>query len=461
MLPPYLAFYLWLILLVALLSFDPAKHAGTSLALWVPVIWMFIVGSRLPSQWVSGHVGLAAGTLEEGNPWDRSVFLVLILLAIGILMSRSFNWSRFFACNIAGMAFISFALVSVCWSDFPFVAFKRWFRDLGNYVVILVALSDTRPLEAVRTLLRRLGYLLIPLSLLLVKYYPDIGMQYNIWTGTAMYVGPTTSKNGLGIVCLVSGLFFFWDTVVRWSDRKQSRNRRIILVNLAFLAMTLYLMHVADSATSRLCLAIGCLVITAAHSKAGRRRHTVLRIAIPACLCLYITLAFGFGINLTALLAEAVGRNPTLTGRTDIWDLLLTMHTNPLVGTGYGSFWLGPRLNVIWQSPVGAINEAHNGYLELYLNLGLIGLFLFAAFLIGSYRSICRRLRPFSSFASLTLALWTVTLIYNVTEAAFSWQYMWVTFLIGAIAAPVPFHDPIPTARSSTASRQVDLPVFT
>src|SRR5271165_5402787 len=173
--PAFLALLLWLVLLLGLLVFDPARERGTSVALWVPVIWLFIVGSRLPSQWLGGQVGIAAQALEEGNPLDRTISSALILLAIGILMSRSFRWDQFFARNIALIAFLSFALVSVVWSDSSFVAFKRWFRDLGNYLVILVALSDRRPLEAVRTLLRRLFFLLIPLSVVLIKYYPEIG----------------------------------------------------------------------------------------------------------------------------------------------------------------------------------------------------------------------------------------------------------------------------------------------
>ena len=139
--------------------------------------------------------------------------------------------------NLALTTFLCFALASVLWSDFPFIAFKRWFRDLGHCLAVLVVLSDPHPMDTVRTLLRRLGYLLIPLSLLLIRYYPTIGMQYNYWTGAAMFVGPTTGKNGLGDICLVSGLFFFWDTVALWAGRKQSRTRRIILVNLAFLAI--------------------------------------------------------------------------------------------------------------------------------------------------------------------------------------------------------------------------------
>src|SRR4029077_1554222 len=125
-----------------------------------------------------------------------------------------------------------FALVSVVWSDFPFIAFKRWFRDLGSYFVVLVVLSDPHPLEAVRTLLRRFCFLSIPLSVLLVKYYPYLAKSYGIWSGIPEYIGATTSKNMLGNVCMLSGFFFFWDTVTRWSRRKERRNKWIIRLNL-------------------------------------------------------------------------------------------------------------------------------------------------------------------------------------------------------------------------------------
>jgi O-antigen ligase len=242
------------------------------------------------------------------------------------------------------------------------------------------------------------------------------------------------SKNMLGVLCLVSGVFFFWDTVTRWSDRKERPTKRIVLVNVAFIAMTLWLLDMSKSATSRLCLVLGCLVIAAAHRKGFQRHPAFLTALIPGVVCLYLALAFGFGIDINAELAKAMGRDPTLTGRTDIWNVVLSLHTDPLFGTGYESFWLGPRLQQIWQH--GRINEAHNGYLEVYLNLGLIGLFLLVAFLISSYRAICRRLAPFSSFGSLTLALWAILPFYNVTESAFRPQLMFDIFLLGAIVVP-------------------------
>ena len=430
---PLLAFFLWLILLLGLVGYDPAKKAGTSAVLWIPVVWIFIIGSRLPSQWFGGPVGQSAQILEEGNSLDRNIFFLLILLSLVILLSRSFNWGNYFANNIALVVFLSFGLFSVLWSDFAFVAFKRWFRDIGNYLVILVALSDPQPFEAVRTVLRRLCYLLIPLSILLIKYYPNISRQYDGWTGSVTFTGAATSKNMLGVVCLLSGLFFLWDTVNRWCDPKGELTKGILIVNLSLIAMTLWLLIKSSSATSKLCLIIGCAVIVAAHLKSVRRRLGLLKVVIPTGVFLYLVLAFVFGIDVNSVVAGAFGRDPTLTDRTHIWKIVLSLHTNPLVGTGYESFWLGPRLQKVWSAGFGKLNEAHNGYLQVYLNLGFIGVFLLGWFLISSYRTICRSLDQVSSLGSFSLALWTVLIFYNYTEAAFVGGLLWLALLPGVI----------------------------
>jgi exopolysaccharide production protein ExoQ len=452
--PSTLALLLWLILLLALLRFDPSSDSETPVALWVPLTWMFINGSRLPSQWLGIGVESQADAFEQGNPLDRAIYFFLILLAVGILMSRSFKWGEFFRRNFTLVLLIVFALVSVLWSDFPFVAFKRWFRDLGNYLMVLVVLTDPRPSEAAATVLRRLCYLLIPLSILLVKYYNYMAIHYSVWTGQPEYAGAATSKNMLGVVCLVSGIFFFWDTVTRWSDRKDRRTKRIILLNMAFIAMTLWLLNLADSATCRVCLAIGCLVILAAHIKSLNRHPAFLKVMFPACFVLYLILAYGFDIN--GELAKGVGRDPTLTGRSNIWHAVLSTNTNLLLGTGYQSFWLGPRLSHVW-SLAGGVTEAHNGYLETYLNLGLVGCFLLFVFLIASYRAICKTLSPSFSLATLTLALWTIMLFYNMTEsAAFSGHFLWVTFLLVLIvvsAQPPLVHGTLPVEKGSLTWR--------
>ena len=153
-------------------------------------------------------------------------------------------------------------------------------------------------------------------------------------------------------------------------------------MNVVLIAMTLWLLNLSSSATSTVCLTMGCLVIVAARTKVSRQYPGFLKFMIPAAFCLYLLLAFGFDIN--GDLAGAVGRDPTLTGRSDIWRAVLSTHTNPIIGTGYESFWLGSRLEYVWRL-AGQVNEAHNGYLEIYLTLGLVGVFLLLSFMIASY----------------------------------------------------------------------------
>ncbi len=451
--PPSLALFLWAILLVGLLYCDPAKSRKRSAALWIPLIWMFFLATRLPSQWLGGETASSAGALEEGNPIDRIVDFVLIFSAAGVVASRSFNWGAFLSRNLWLTMFLGFALLSVLWSDYPFVAFKRWFRDLGNYFIILVILSDPDPLEAVRTVLRRLGYLLISLTVLVVKYYQGISRGYEAWTGTFQVMGPTTGKNLLGVVGFICLLFFLWDTIVRWPERKRSPTKRVLLVNFAFIAMAVWVVSIADSATARVCTVLGSGMIAVAHSKLFQRRSHLLMMVAPTAICLYSVLAFGFGLN--GQMAEAIGKDPTLTDRTKVWAFVLGMHTNPLLGTGYESFWMGPRLQSFWENAgIGHINEAHNGFLEVYLNLGLIGVGLLCGFLIASYRTICKRLKPFSVFGSLTLAIWLITLFYSMTEAAFRSALMWVLFLLSGVSVSG-FREP--HAQQSTLSWVEDL----
>jgi len=421
------ALSVWLIFLVCLLRYDPAKEPGTSRALWVPLFWLFFAGSRLPAQWLGGQTASAAATLEGGNSTDRNIYFFLIILAIGILISRSFKWADFIADNIPLTALILFGLLSVLWSDFAFVAFKRWFRDLGNYMAILVVLSDPQPFAAIRTLLRRIFYLLIPLSILLIKYYPRLGRAYDFFTGEATYSGATMSKNMLGLLCMLSILYFFWDTLLRWRDRKASKG--IILVNISFIAMSLWLMNLSSSATSKLCLAMGTLVLLCTRFKFSRH---LLKVVIPMGICMYLLLFFGFGVDINGTVAQFVGRDPTLTDRTLIWKVVLGIQTDPLLGVGYESFWLGPRLYKVWRFYPG-INEAHSGYIQMYLQLGLVGLCLLIWFLISTYRKIWKSPDIASELIPFSMALWTILVFYNISEAAFGGGLLWLTLLLGTI----------------------------
>src|SRR5690348_12420318 len=112
MLPPVIGLFAWSCLLVLLLRYDGAQGATTSRSLWLPAIWMFIIGSRLPSQWLGMTETTTATAFEEGSGIDRTIFLILIALAMAVLAKRHISWSAMFERNIALALFLCFALAS-------------------------------------------------------------------------------------------------------------------------------------------------------------------------------------------------------------------------------------------------------------------------------------------------------------------------------------------------------------
>jgi O-antigen ligase len=399
-------------------------------------MWLFIYSSKLPSQWLGLNPMSFTTAYEEGSALDRAVYLFLIIACLSILSARRLNWGELFSRNSALLLLVLFALVSVIWSDYTYVAFKRWFRDLGMYMIILVVLTDARPEIAVSTVIRRLSYIVLFLSLILIKYYPYIGILYDSWTGAPEYLGATTSKNMLGAVCLISGLFYFWDTLARWPQRKLPGAKRVLFANIVLFAVTVRLLSMSNSATSKTCLVIGCVVIALLRSQWARAKPRRVAAGIPVVLAAYAVLEMVFDVS--TIVAEFLGRDPTLHGRTGIWDAVLKLQTSPLLGMGYESFWMGNRLAAVSTEIgiTGTLNEAHNGYIEMYLNLGIVGVALLLLFMISSYRTVYRRYTVSPHFGSFGMALWVVMVFDNFTEAAFRAGLLWCALLLLVLVVP-------------------------
>jgi len=458
--PPFLGLLVYFVLMLVLLRWS--KDPADSPALWVPVIWLLIMSSRLLSQWLGLVQTSAATAFEEGSALDRAVFLLLIILGLRILTTRNLNWAELFARNSGLMLFLVFTLASVMWSDFPYISFKRWFRDLGTYVMVLVVLSDPHPLIAISTVIRRFSSIVLFLSLILIKYYPGMAIVYDPWLGKPEYVGATTSKNMLGVVCLISGLFYFWDTLGRWPERKTPEARRVLVANIALMAVTWKLLMLSNSATSQGCLFLGCLIMMIVRSRWAKANPRLVTTGIPVGLAGLALLDFLF--DLSSTVAGLFGRDPTLTGRTGIWDAVLAVQTNPLIGVGYQSFWMGGRLAAVWSSLNAwfPLSEAHNGYLETYLNLGFIGLLLLIVFMLSSCRTVFRQIVVSPHFASFSVAFWTITVFYNLTESAFGASLLWFVLLLCAIVVPLSAEVPwavVQRGRGTAPQRYMNRPV--
>ena len=200
----YIALILWFVAAIVLLRIESKANPQASLFLWVPTLWTLIAASRPVTRWLS-PTARYAGSAADGSFADRVVLSGLIAVGIVVLATRRrIEWSRVWKENWPIFLLFAFIGMSILWSDVPYVSFKRWLRSSGAVVMGLVVLSDVRPLRALESVLRRCAYLLVPLSLVLIKYVPEYGRAYGRSSGAEMWTGVGTHKNALGVLCAVS-----------------------------------------------------------------------------------------------------------------------------------------------------------------------------------------------------------------------------------------------------------------
>ena len=417
--PPQVATLICVLCIAYLLWIDRKRIDGVSRAIWIPLIWMFLAGSRYVSEWLD--LSPAAATAEgysEGSPLDRIVFLVLILAGVRVLLLRRLNWSSVVIRNKWIWLFFLFAAMSILWSDEPLVALKRWVKGFGNLVMALVILTDGRPYEALGIVLRRLGFVLLPLSVLFIRSYPDLGRQYH--QGVPMFTGVAFSKNSLGQLCLLLGVYFCWELLLGHLKPTPTAVRLRYSIYIVILAMIAWLLYVADSATSSaLMLLVACFFLLARLRPIVKRPKRILGIGVAVCAVLG-PLEWLVGIKERVI--QLLGRQPDLTSRTPVWEMVIDMVPNPWIGAGYESFWSGERLTRIWARmgvDAGGIIQAHNGYIETYLNLGIVGLALLVMAILFGLLKAGEKLGTEYAYATLRISYILTAVIYNYTEAAY------------------------------------------
>jgi O-antigen ligase len=135
-----------------------------------------------------------------------------------------------------------------------------------------------------------------------------------------------------------------------------------------------------------------------------------------AALVLLATAELAFGIS--GSLSETLGRGSTLSGRTMLWARLLELDTDPIFGAGFNSFWLGDRPEQVKLQGgfAYAVNEAHNGYLDIYLSLGLIGVFLLIGLFVATFWKIRHSLFRNFEWGRYRLGFLAAIVLFNWTE---------------------------------------------
>jgi O-antigen ligase len=435
-LPPTLALFLTVGFVIFLFRRDIRQRPNVTGALWLPLIWVLLMASRSVAQWLYIlHFPVALGSLEEGNPLDALVYSSLIIAGLYVLNKREVSLSEVFGNNGWLMAFLLYCFIAILWSDFPFVAFKHWIKVLGHPIMVLVLFSEPDPEEALVRLMKRSAYVLVPFSVLFIKYYPEIGRQFDEWTGLPMNNGIAQNKNGLGSLCLVLGFFFVWYFLKTWRAEKSKARRDELRLLGGFLVMIAWLLRQSHAATATLCLLIAIAVILVLQRPWVNKKL----IGTYALLALVVLVVAELAFGVFDRVADLTGHQATIMGRAELWRQCLALHTNPIFGVGFESFWLGDRLHLLHEGRPWQPNEAHNGYLEIYLNMGLVGLFMLFGLIIATFRKIRFELFRNTDWGRFRLGFLAAILFYNLTEATFrGLSLTWFVFFIIAMEYPDP-----------------------
>ena len=382
-----------------------------SSAIWIPTLWVAIIGSRHVSMWLG--FGGGENTLE-GSPADSLAFFILILAAFITLARRRLNWSVVISENWPIFLFYAFLLVSVLWANSPLVSFKRWFKEFGNIAVLLVILTEAKPQQALRAVFVRCACLLLPLSFVFIRYFPALGRFYSIHGGEGEITGVTTQKNSLGVLLLVCGMILLWDWLELRKKQRSSKTRRVDTgIHLGLLLLAVYLLRLSDSATSMVCLLFGAAIISSTRLPFFRNRRHLLGVAALAAILVFWVFDQTVGIKQNVV--AGLGRDMTFTGRTDVWRELLNLHTDPVLGVGFMSFWDDAR----YQSklPDWVAFSAHNGYLDEYLAGGWVGIFFLVVMFLATGLRINKTLGQDGDYGAVRLAVFFVFIIGNFSES--------------------------------------------
>lgn len=353
----------------------------------------------------------------EGSPVDRLFFFGFIALALITLFKRNVNWQLLIRKNWSIFLFYGYLLISVAWADSPFVSFKRWFKEFGNIFVALVILTEEDPRQAFRAVFVRCAYVLIPLSIVFIRYFSDLGRVYNMHSGEIEPVGVAMQKNSLGAMVLVCGLILIWD----WFERSRPGAARLGRVErylpAILLAIGVYLVHLCDSKTSMACLTLGGCILAATRLPLLRKRIGALGGLALAMVLAFFVLDALFGIK--DEIVRIMGRDMTFTGRTDVWHALLALNTDPIFGTGFCNFWSDPNYQSRLSDVIAGGRSAHDGYLEVYLDGGMAGIFFLVIMLITVGLKINRQLAVSGDYAVVRFAVFVVMIIGNISESHF------------------------------------------
>jgi O-antigen ligase len=301
----------------------------------------------------------------------------------------------------------------------------------------LIVLTETNAFAAQCTLIRRVMYVNIPLSIILVKYLRAIGTAWDEF-GNEMWIGVTPHKNNLGAAAMIAAVYCLFEIV-------KSRRFTKVVPYIVLLVMASWLLKGSPTSRSNTAIAVSVMgaVMICVLSRLRHKARSIGRYAIVGALMTALVLAtlqvieWSSNTSLISAGIEASGRDVTLSGRTELWsDLLEIWLDAPVLGVGYGAFWVGNTHN-LWDRHIWRPRSGHNGYIDTAMDLGFVGLCLLIAAVCAAYRTKQRLLTTDFDQGVLHLTFISIIVVQNFTETTFlKGSELWFLFLLCGLNVP-------------------------
>jgi len=435
--PPILALFLCFIFCISLYIKDSKNESDVSVALWIPTLWLMLCGSRSLDLWFNPSRDIVTG---EGGSIDRIFLITLITITSLVLSQRKVNWHKIYKGNAWILILYAYMLISIVWTESPLISLKRWFRTLGDLMVVMVILTESNPFKAIVTAYKRCFILLIPLSVVLIKYFRQYGTQEPKHFASNFWVGVTTHKNSLGLLAMLAALLFLWNIFQK--DKKGK------IVAIVYLIMIAYLLngggHTRSSTAIVLIpIAVAAYLFMGKYKSRPERLLPVIVGAFVITLVINVSAEFIFGAPIDEIISLAIGKDPTLTGRTLLWQELIALgRRHFFLGYGYEGFWTQPIMQYLKEVNDGihswGPSQSHNGYIEVFLNLGILGLIFLGFVVISAFKGTIKHFYQNFDYGRIRIVLLLILMFHNYSEASFTkpTHLPWFTFLLVAVNVP-------------------------
>jgi exopolysaccharide production protein ExoQ len=346
------------------------------------------------------------------------------------------------------LALLAFVGVSVLWSPERFVSLKRVVQVYGVVVVALALVSGRGQYPGrAADLVRWAMTLLLFISIVFIAVFPSFGIAENGWRGL------TSTKNNFGQMVLLCGLLWFF--AVRRGQVHPWIAVPLILICLACLGLSRSLTSLV--AFAGVATFIGTMVLTRATGVAWQGVIGLALLAVLIALhCLIVVYGLPSFREVDNFVYSLTGRDLSLAGRTYLWELIWNeIREHPMLGTGYGGFWLGLEGKsgmVAYLVRWGYPGQAHNGYLDMLNEIGIIGLFLVVVVIVRYAMQLIRLAAEDRELATMHACFLVAVLTLNIAEGVLlRTTHMWWMFLVVSMVEVAAYRQKSSSVNMSTA----------